>query len=142
MIKVGDYVTRNSYNNDIIFKVVSIEDGICYLEGVCVRLSADSPISDLVKYDGDLSFDNFGDNYNEFDSLDRGDYFYIPGVILHIDGDKSFLDRSMDFYKKNKIKAYGVFLSEDLLPKRIGEYLNKYNPDILVVTGYDSLYRK
>ena len=45
----GDYVTRKSYNNDIVFKVLNIKDGICYLKGSEVRLYADSPIDDLVK---------------------------------------------------------------------------------------------
>ena len=45
--KIGDQVTRNSYNNDTIFVITDIVDDICYLNGVNIRLSADSPISDL-----------------------------------------------------------------------------------------------
>ena len=45
----GDYVTRKSYNNDTVFKVLNIKDGICYLKGVDVRLYADSPSDDLIK---------------------------------------------------------------------------------------------
>ena len=51
MYKVGEYVTRNSYNNDIIFKIISINDGMYYLKGVSVRLYADSLEEDLVKCD-------------------------------------------------------------------------------------------
>ena len=48
----------------------------------------------------------------------------------------------MNFYKKNKIKAYGVFSKEDELEGNIRGFLEKYNPDILVITGHDSLSRK
>lgn len=44
---VGDLVTRESYNNDIVFKIDSINENNATLKGVAVRLIADSPISDL-----------------------------------------------------------------------------------------------
>ena len=34
MFNVGDYVTRKSYNNDIIFKIIDIKGDIYYLKGV------------------------------------------------------------------------------------------------------------
>ena len=142
MIKIGDYVTRKSYNNDIVFNVIDIIGDNCILSGVCVRLSADSPISDLVIYDKEVIDDDFVVDFNPYKSLDRDDYFYIPGVVLHVDGDKFFLDKSMNFYKKNKIKAYGVYSLEDDLSSNIQSYLDKYKPDILVMTGHDALYRK
>ena len=141
MIKVGDFVTRNSYNNDIIFKVIDIRDNIYYLCGVSVRLSADSPLSDLVLYDKSID-DDFGVEFNEYKNLDRHEYFYLPGKILHIDGDKEFLEKCMKFYRKNKIKAYGIFSLESELQNNIYEYLEKYNPDILVITGHDSMYKR
>ena len=141
LIRIGDYVTRKSYNNDVVFEVIDIQDGNYILDGVCVRLSADSPFDDLVIYDKPID-DDFSINFNEYDTLDRNDYFYIPGVILHVDGDKNFLDRSMSFYKKNKVKAYGIFSQEDEIAGNIYNYLKRYNPDILVMTGHDALYRK
>ena len=141
MINIGDYVTRKSYNNDIVFKVVDIKDDIYYLYGVCVRLSADSPLSDLVKYN-DIINDDFNVIIDEYVNLDRNDFFYIPGTVLHIDGDKNFLGKSMNFYKSNKIKAYGVYSPEDELEDNVYKYLEKYNPDILVITGHDALFRK
>ena len=51
-IKKGDSVTRNSYNNDIIFKVdkiIETIDGtqIVILKGIDVRIEADAKIQDL-----------------------------------------------------------------------------------------------
>ena len=49
-ITKGDLVTRTSYNNDMVFKVVNIKNGIFYLKGVEERLYADSPLEDLNIY--------------------------------------------------------------------------------------------
>ena len=50
-IKRGDSVTRNSYNNDIIFKVdkiiISNNTKVAILKGIDVRIIADSEIGDL-----------------------------------------------------------------------------------------------
>ena len=54
MIRIGDFVTRKSYGNDIVFKVVGIEGNNCFLYGSCIRLSADSPLQDLVLYDKEI----------------------------------------------------------------------------------------
>lgn len=141
MIKIGDYVTRNSYNNDIVFRVVDIRDGNYYLCGVSIRLFADSPLNDLVLSDY-LKEEDFDVSLDDYRKLDREEYFYLPGRVLHIDGDKDFLDKCMSFYKKNKVKAYGVYSSEGDLASNIVSYLEKYNPDILVITGHDSLYKR
>ncbi len=142
MINIGDYVTRKSYNNDIVFKVVDIKGDEAILFGVCVRLSADSPISDLVLYSDLVEFDEDREYYSDYKVLDRSEYFYLPGKVLHIDGDNEFLKRSMKFYEKNKIKAYGFYEKEEDFPDKVYGYLEKYNPDILVITGHDAMYRK
>ena len=142
MINIGDYVTRNSYHNDIIFKVVDIKGDVYYLYGVSVRLSADSPLSDLVLCNKDYSDDSFDISISEYDTMDRHEYFYLPGKVLHIDGDKDFLDKCMNFYHKHKIKAYGIYSLENELADNIVSYLEKYNPDILVITGHDSMYKR
>lgn len=142
MIKVGDFVTRKSYDNDIVFRVINIDNNNCLLYGVCVRLTADSPIEDLVICNDNNEEDNFAADFIEYESLDRSDFFYLPGKVLHIDGDKNFLNRCMSFYKKNRIKAYGIYSLEEDLSSNVCNYLKKYNPDILVMTGHDALYRK
>ena len=142
MFAIGDFVTRKSYGNDIVFKIVGIQGNVCILKGVCVRLCADSPIEDLKKYTEEINEDDFVPEFEEFATLDRNEYFYLPGKILHIDGDKEYLEKCMNFYKKNKIKAYGIYSNEEDLADRMKGFLEKYNPDILVITGHDALYRK
>lgn len=87
-IKIGSYVTRKSYNHDIIFKVLNIKDNICYLKGQNIRLYADSPIDDLVISTKNRQTDEFEDKLSLDRSLDRNEYFYMPAKILHCDGDE------------------------------------------------------
>ena len=141
MFNVGDYVTRNSYNNDIVFKIVDIQGDTYYLKGVSVRLYADSSKNDLVLCDTLNENDGFRPSIDEYRDLNRNEYFYLPGRILHLDGDEEYLEKCMSFYKKNKIRAYGLYLKEDNMPIKVTELIKKYNPDILVLTGHDSFSR-
>jgi len=134
---IGDYVTRNSYNNDTIFKIVEIKDDIVKLKGVDIRLYADSNIEDLVKSDYVIDDDSFFEKVNIKENMDRCEYFYLPAKILHIDGDKDYLERCMNFYKKANLFAIGEYLNEYDTHINIHKLLNKYNPDILIITGHD-----
>lgn len=142
MFNIGDYVTRNSYNNDVVFKIINIDDDLYYLKGVNIRLYADSYKEDLKLYNSDNSDDNFLPSIEEYRKLNRSEYFYLPGKILHLDGDKEYLDSCLNFYKKNKLRAYGVYFKEEDLASNIVSLLEKYTPDIVVITGHDAYYRK
>ena len=48
---------------------------------------------------------------------DRDDFFYIPGRILHIDGDNEYLKRCLKFYKNAGLTAFGVYEKEENLYK-------------------------
>lgn len=80
-IDKGSIVTRNSYNNDVIFVVTKIEGNIAYLKGTDVRLYADALLEDLVL--AEATDDYRPEISNEL--LERDEYFYLPGKILHID---------------------------------------------------------
>ena len=141
MFKIGDVVTRNSYNNDIIFTIIDIKDDIAYLKGIDVRLYADSSLDDLEK--ALVNYDNNKDRNDALKikdmlNLDRSEYFYLPGKILHIDGSNDYLKRCIDFYKDMHLEAYGVNLDEENFEREITSCLEKYKPDILVITGHDS----
>lgn len=140
--KVGDIVSRNSYNNDIVFKILSINGDIALLKGVDLRIYADSILDDLIlsKIEDcdDLIIEN---NLKEL-NMDRTSYFYLPGKVLHIDGDSEYLDRCMNFYKKLGIKANGVNIKEDFIYKKIINLLIDFRPDILVITGHDAYFNR
>lgn len=145
-LKIGDIVSRKSYNNDILFKIIDITEKVAILKGIELRLYADSELKDLVKEDkrpnttkSDREIIN--ENLKSL-HLDRSEYFYLPGKILHIDGDEDYLERCINFYRDLNVKAYGLTLKESEVYKYIDQYLNEYNPDILVITGHDAYYKK
>lgn len=143
MLKIGDIVTRNSYDNDIMFKIIDIKENIYYLEGVNIRLCADSVESDLT-----IVEDTTDSDEEEFlnrikpTTLDRNDYFYLPGKILHIDSDKEYLNRCLKYYDNVNIWSIGILEKEENVANVIEDLLKEYNPNIVVITGHDAYYKK
>ena len=144
LFNIGDIVTRNSYDNDTFFVIIDIEGEVAYLKGINLRLYADSDINDLVKVDNKnvVDDDRITSTITHYLNLDRSEFFYLPGKILHIDGDEDYLKRCMNFYKKLNIMAYGLCLKEVDIKSEIKEYLEKLNPDIVVITGHDAYYKR
>lgn len=141
MFKIGDAVTRKSYNNDIVFKIIDIKDKMYILKGINVRLVVDSTLDDLVLHDGNtVNDESLIDRIDE--NLDRNDFFYLPGKILHIDGDNEYLERCLKLYKKFNVMAYGIAMKEDEIKEHIREHLELIKPDILVITGHDAYNNK
>ena len=143
--KIGDLVTRNSYNNDMVFVIIGIEDDNYILKEVNIRLYADSPKEDLKKCENEETVekeDEFLERVKLDINLNRDDYFYLPGKILHIDGDHDYLSRCLKYYEKANIWAKGILESEENISYRIRELLEEYNPNIIVITGHDAYYRK
>lgn len=140
---VGDLVTRKSYKNDVVFKIVSIDSDTVYLKGVNIRLVADADISDLLKNNSDVEKEKeFLSRVETSCSLNRNDYFYLPGKILHIDSDVDYLNRCLEYYKKLNVWAMGINENEEDVPKRIKDLLDEYKPNIVVITGHDAYYKK
>lgn len=138
--KLGDYVTRQSYNNDLVFQIIDIEDDIAYLRGVDVRLYADSELTDLTKVSVKKETDRVDiEKVESLISLDRNEYFYLPGKIVQFDSDKFYLDRCINFYKDMHLEAYGIKVKESEIEDVITDTLEKYKPDIVVITGHDFL---
>ena len=140
-LKRGDLVTRISYNHDTVFKITSIKNDIYYLKGTEVRLYADAEQTDLVKYK-EIESEKKEEDTDEELALDRTEYFYIPGTILHIDGDKEYLDKCLNYYKKKGIYAIGKKVNEEHIYENIINLLNEFKPDIIIITGHDAYYPK
>lgn len=145
LFNVGDFVTRKSYNNDLVFKIREIKEKEVILEGVNIRLLADADISDLKVCEDcfeDITREDRAllENMGELLELNRDNYFYLPGKILHIDGDKGYLDRCTKFYKDMNIVSFGIVSKEDKIHQNVVDYLEEVNPDVLVITGHDAYY--
>lgn len=144
-MNIGDLVTRNSYDNDLIFKIIDIDNDIYYLKGINVRLFADSILDDLKAYDGELDIEEesvFQERIKDKREVERDEYFYLPGKVLHIDGDKEYLNRCLKYYDDMNIASLGVVEKEEVVASKICELLEKYNPNILVITGHDAYYKR
>ena len=141
IFNVGDLVSRNSYNNDIVFKIININNDTVYLKGVDIRLLADASITDLKHYNGTYK-DDFEVNIDSPKQDRNNDYFYLPGKILHLDGDGEYLDTCLKFYKSKNIYAIGKKIKEENISAQITILLREYKPDIVVITGHDAYYKK
>jgi len=144
-MNIGDLVTRNSYDNDLVFSIIDIEGDTYYLKGINVRLYADSNLADLKKCeeDKDIEYEQeFQDRIKERKEIDRSEYFYLPGKVLHIDGDKDYLNRCLKYYEEMSIAALGISIKEEIVADKLNDLLDSYKPNILVVTGHDAYYKR
>jgi spore coat assembly protein len=166
-INIGDLVARKSYNCDILFKVIekinqSGRGTVYILKGVNMRIMADAPAEDLkLQTDGDVkrfektnrdaivrSMGGIADKRRTKAGkrgikkvfLYRSEKpFGRSGKILHLDGDRDYLEMCMDAYREMGLNVEGKYMPENQQPQRVGEMLRTYLPDILVLTGHDAL---
>ncbi|ATW26488.1 sporulation peptidase YabG [Candidatus Formimonas warabiya] len=170
-IQTGDVVARKSYGYDIVFRVKAIYENqagklIAILKGVDVRLIADAPLDDLEPV-VEMDYNRYRNEHQEQDygkvksvleqrrlmrnkgswrgtalAVPEGEeYFDIPGKVLHMDGDEEYLNKCLDAYRKLRIPHHGVSVPEKEQPNVMLYYLQKYQPDILVITGHDGLLK-
>ena len=67
---------------------------------------------------------------------------FVTGKILHLDGDKRYSEKSLKYYKKMGLSAIVKNIPEYKQPKIVYELLEYYEPDVLIITGHDSMIRK
>ncbi len=129
-MKIGDYVVRKKYNQDILFEIIDIQENVYYLRGVELRLIADSDVEDLLLSDVQAK-------QNEYFSIQKAPM--LKGRVLHLDGDDKYLKMCRKKYEELGIKAYCYFMDESQMKNKVRELLDKHKPHILVITGHDAL---
>lgn len=67
--------------------------------------------------------------------------FGRPGKILHVDGDSDYLEMCLKVYKQLSLDAFGFAVEEKKQPEIIVELVREIKPDIVVLTGHDSIQR-
>ncbi|WP_160725683.1 sporulation peptidase YabG [Bacillus sp. USDA818B3_A] len=165
-IKVKDIVGRKSYNCDLMFRVIDIQNinnqKVAILYGEDFRLVADAPYTDLVilnqnervklqqeyrtleeqslrLFRQDVSLLKHQQEYDATSGYAKpSNYFQIPGKVLHMDGDPNYLKKCMAVYEKIGIPVVGIHCNEKEMPDRVGILMDQYRPDILVITGHDA----
>ncbi|KUO60507.1 MAG: sporulation peptidase YabG [Gracilibacter sp. BRH_c7a] len=156
MFKKGSIVARRSYNQDLFLKIIDIKKKgwkqTAILSGINYRLMVDADLEDLVlKEEREVVHYSLSDSqevYKKFSKVvyDRKfkveeEYFEVPGRILHLDGDKDYLEQCLKTYKQLGLQAVGICKSEEEQPKVITKVLRDCPTDILVLTGHDSLIK-
>lgn len=68
--------------------------------------------------------------------------FGRPGKVLHIDGDKEYLEMCLKVYKQLSLEAFGRAIIESKQPEVIVDLVKEIKPDIVVLTGHDSVIRE
>ena len=66
----------------------------------------------------------------------------VTGKILHLDGDRYYSEKSFKYYQKMGVNAIVKNIPESRQPMMVYKLLNYYKPDILVITGHDSMIKK
>jgi spore coat assembly protein len=142
-IKKGDIVARKSYGKDIIFKVDRIIKSIVILKGITIRIEADAPLNDLEVVNKNILRKNTQEEinllnrkieeYKQHRNTAGSNGLYI-GKILHLDGDRKYSEKSNNYYKKLGLNAVVKNIPESRQSQMVVSLLNKYNPDILIIT--------
>ncbi len=168
-MKIDDVVVRKSYGKDVTFRIIDIRetdnDTIYTLKGINLRIIADSPEDDLEsvadnsqtqaeevfsrKVNGSiknilLSRQVVERGYRSskiYDASNKELTFGRPGRILHVDGDSEYLDVCLKLYKQLKLDVVGKTILESEQPKVIVDLVKKVKPDIVVITGHDSIIK-
>ncbi len=154
-IRKGDVVARISHNRDVIFVVDRvINNKIVWLTGITTRLKADAPIDDvevIEKSEIQKIYDDVNEKIKkEANSIEiernnflkRSDKVIYTGKILHLDGDKRYSEKSNMYYRKMGLRAVVRNVPEYRQSDVVNTLIDRYNPDILVVTGHDGMLKK
>ena len=149
-IKKGDIVARKSHGKDILFFVEDILESdnnkFAILTGVTIRILADAPLNDLEVAPRDMveheklklnnKLERRIEKYSRKKSSKRfrSKKLVYTGKILHLDGDRKYTDKSYKYYRKMGLDAVVKYIPENKQPVFIKQLLEKYKPDILVIT--------
>jgi spore coat assembly protein len=141
---------------------------IASLAGLEVRLLTDAPIDDLIKIDKTtLDTEEKKQQKKSQESLrlirqerrlmreknqwqqtgytpsdeDEGRKmsFEIPGKVLHLDGDGRYMEKCLQLYRELGIRVNGFQMPETEMPNQVYKLLQEHQPDILILTGHDSI---
>ena len=153
-IKRGDIVGRISYGKDILFivdKIITIPktEKLVILKGLNCRIEADSYINDLelidkaaVNKEIKLYQEDINKRINEVKlEVNPKRQKVYTGKILHLDGDRKYAEKSARYYNKIGLNGIVKNIPENRQSSVILSLLNKYNPDILIITGHDAMLK-
>ena len=169
---IGDIVVRRSYGKDVTFKIIDIKykngEKNFILKGINIRIIADSAIEDLEEIKegnkNDIGSKDKILNTRVSEAINkamvfRGELrdkvekapkiknkeelmFGRPGKILHVDGDSEYMETCLKVYKQLSLDAIGKAIPENEQPDVIVDLVKEVKPDIVVLTGHDSVIKE
>ncbi|MEN8078864.1 sporulation peptidase YabG [Clostridioides difficile] len=83
-----------------------------------------------------------GSSKNQKNAPNKDLMFGRPGKILHIDGDKEYLETCLKVYKQLSLDAVGRAISEKDQCNQVVDLVKEVKPDIVVLTGHDSVLKE
>jgi len=166
-MQIGDIVVRKSYNKDVTFKIIDIKEKNgeynIILKGINIRIIADAFEEDLETAEEDsgsqdkilntrvneaikkvmILRDDFRDKVEKSSKIKAKNelVFGRPGKILHVDGDSEYMETCLKVYKQLSLDAVGRAIPEKDQPGAIVDLVKEIKPDIVVLTGHDSILK-
>ncbi len=141
-MEIGNLVTIKKDLVPIVYKITNIDNNKAHLKGYSHRVRRVVSIEDI-----DLASESIIANENAINNKykksfetrthKKGIKKPLFGRILHIDGDKEYLDSCLELYKEVGINAVGVYIDEDKIKDKIESLVEQLTPDIIVITGHD-----
>lgn len=149
-------MARRSYGCDLYFRIKEIlPDETYLLTGINYRLTVSAKGDDLepVKISNIQNLSKvFKEELNEridkilkkrLESYDNQmidtEIIRKPGKVLHIDADREYMMLCRENYKRLLMDAECEIVAEIDQPVKIIELLKQHMPDIIIITGHDSL---
>lgn len=140
-VAVSDLVVVIGDPQQIIYVVEKVDTGKIYISGLHYRIrkiAAESEVLPATPQQIALEQKKTEAYFQNITSVRRKrNKNYLLGTILHIDGDKKYLDKCLELYKAVGIFANGITLDEDEIAGKIQSLIYELAPDIIVVTGHD-----
>lgn len=157
-MQVGDVIVRKSYQKDLKFTIVKITNHQAILNGLNYRLVADADLDDLECVETRLLISHkwFQPKNKDLKSmisepkpLKQYPHYETTsnkknmkcGRILHLDGNMLYFKKCCSLYKKLGLTVDAYCINECYQSLFIPELLSLHQPDILIITGHDSMMR-
>lgn len=141
-MKIGECVIIKNDDSKILYEIIELTNNYATIRGINYRIIKVVEINKIKKASSsDIKTENDKTQKYYFNLLNqkfRTEKKYILGKILHIDGDKKYLEKCLELYQQLGVFAYGVRIDENKMSSKIEGVLAQISPDIIIVTGHDS----
>jgi spore coat assembly protein len=145
-MQINDMVILKEDVRKIIYVIDMINKDKAYISGLNYRIRMVTRTDELlpatteqVETENKITEDYLQKIYQSKTRVTKN---YLLGKILHIDGDKKYLDKCIRLYKEVGVFAYGVTVKENEMASVTQKLILELAPDIVILTGHDVYNKK